>query len=84
MGSICHGSWFLVETGMVAGHALASWPSLQTGIHDAGGTRVDEEVHIEKGAGTSRRPDDMPTFYLSRDHSGRCESKHTTKVRRAG
>ncbi len=62
VGAICHGPWSLVETGIVAGRTLTSWPSLATDIRNAGGTRVDEEVHVEKGLVTSRKPDDLPAF----------------------
>lgn len=62
VGAICHGPWSLVETGIVAGRTLSSWPSLQTDIRNAGGTWVDEEVHREKGLVTSRKPDDLPAF----------------------
>ena len=62
VGAICHGPWSLVETGIVRGRTLASWPSLQTDIRNAGGTWVDEQVHIEGGLVTSRKPDDLPAF----------------------
>jgi protease I len=62
VGAICHGPWSLVETGVVAGRTVTSWPSLRTDIRNAGGTWVDEEVHIEPGLITSRKPDDLPAF----------------------
>jgi len=62
VGAICHGPWSLVETGIVAGRTVTSWPSLRTDIRNAGGTWVDEEVHREKGLVTSRKPDDLPAF----------------------
>lgn len=62
VGAICHGPWSLVETGIVAGRTLTSWPSLATDIRNAGGTRVDEEVHVEQGLVTSRQPADLPAF----------------------
>ena len=62
IGAICHGPWSLVETGMVRGRTLASWPSLQTDIRNAGGTWVDEQVPLEGGLVTSRKPDDLPAF----------------------
>lgn len=36
--------------------------SLKTDIRNAGGTRVDEEVHTENGVVPSRKPDDLPAF----------------------
>jgi protease I len=65
VGAICHGPWSLVETGIVAGRRVASWPSLQTDIRNAGGTWLDVEVHIENGLVTSRKPDDLPAFCRS-------------------
>jgi protease I len=62
VGAICHGPWTLVEAGVVEGRTLTSWPSLQTDIRNAGGEWVDEEVHVDKGLVTSRKPDDLPAF----------------------
>jgi protease I len=60
--AICHGPWMLVEADVVRGRTLTSWPSLQTDIRNAGGTWVDEEVHVDRGLVTSRKPDDLPAF----------------------
>ena len=49
VAAICHGPWTLVEAGVVRGRTLTSWPSLQTDIRNAGGTWVDEEVHVDQG-----------------------------------
>jgi protease I len=62
VAAICHGPWTLVEAGVVRGRTLTSWPSLQTDIRNAGGTWVDEEVHVDQGLVTSRKPDDIPAF----------------------
>ena len=62
IAAICHAPWVLVEAGIVKGHTITSWPSLQTDIRNAGGTWVDEEVHVEHGLVTSRKPDDIPAF----------------------
>jgi protease I len=62
VGAICHGPWSLVETGMVKGRKVTSWPSLKTDIRNAGGTWVDEELVIDRGLFTSRKPDDLPAF----------------------
>jgi protease I len=59
---ICHGPWTLVEAGVVRDRRLTSWPSLQTDIRNAGGTWVDEEVVVDRGLVSSRRPDDLPAF----------------------
>jgi protease I len=62
VGAICHGPWTLVEAGVVRGRTLTSFPSIQTDIRNAGGNWVDEEVHVDQGLVTSRKPDDIPAF----------------------
>ena len=62
VGAICHGPWSLVEAGVVRGRTLTSFWSIQTDIRNAGGNWVDEEVHVDQGLVTSRRPDDLPAF----------------------
>jgi protease I len=62
VAAICHGPWTLVEAGVVRNRTLTSWPSIQTDIRNAGGTWVDEEVHVDQGLVTSRKPDDIPAF----------------------
>ncbi len=62
VGVICHGPWTLVEADLVRGRKLTSWPSLQTDIRNAGGEWVDEEVVVDKGLVSSRKPDDLPAF----------------------
>ena len=62
VAAICHGPWLLVEADLVRGRMLTSWPSLQTDIRNAGGDWVDEEVHVDSGLVTSRKPDDLPAF----------------------
>jgi len=57
-----HGPWTLVEAGVVKGLTLTSYPSLQTDIRNAGGDWVDEEVHVDSGLVTSRKPDDLDAF----------------------
>ena len=59
---ICHGPWMLVEADVVRGRKLTSWPSLKTDIRNAGGNWVDEEVVVDQGLVTSRKPDDLPAF----------------------
>jgi protease I len=62
VAAICHGPWTLVEAGVVEGRTLTSWPSLQTDIRNAGGHWVDEEVQVDGGLVTSRKPDDLDAF----------------------
>jgi protease I len=59
---ICHGPWTLVEGDLVRGRTLTSWPSVKTDIRNAGGKWVDEEVVVDGGLVSSRKPDDLPAF----------------------
>ena len=62
VGVICHGPWTLVEADVVRERTITSWPSLRTDIRNAGGNWVDEEVVVDEGLVSSRRPDDLPAF----------------------
>jgi len=62
VGVICHGPWMLVEAGVVRDRKVTSWPGIQTDIRNAGGNWVDEEVVVDQGLVTSRKPDDLPAF----------------------
>ena len=62
VGVICHGPWTLIDAGMVEGRTLTSWPSLQTDLRNAGAEWVDEEVHVDQGLVSSRKPDDLEAF----------------------
>ncbi len=62
VGVICHGPWTLVEADLVRGRRITSWPSLQTDIRNAGGDWVDEEVVVDQGLVSSRKPEDLPAF----------------------
>lgn len=62
VAAICHGPWSLVETGIVSGRTVTSYPSLSTDIRNAGGNWVDQPVQVDNGLVTSRRPSDLPAF----------------------
>jgi len=62
VGVICHGPWTLVEADLVRDRTLTSWPSLRSDIRNAGGNWVDEEVVVDHGLVSSRKPDDLPAF----------------------
>jgi protease I len=75
VGVICHGPWMLVEAGVVRGRKVTSWPTLQTDIRNAGGEWVDEEVVVDRGLVTSRKPDDLPAF-TKKIVEEFCEGRH--------
>jgi protease I len=62
IAAICHGPQLLIETGAVRGRKLTSWPSLKTDLTNAGAQWVDEQVVVDNGLVTSRKPDDIPAF----------------------
>lgn len=59
---ICHGAWTLVEADVVRGVTMTSYPSLTTDLRNAGATWVDQEVVVDRGIVSSRRPADLPAF----------------------
>lgn len=62
LAAICHGPQMLIETGMLKGRKLTSYPSLQTDLVNAGAEWVDEEVVVDNGLVTSRTPADLDAF----------------------
>ncbi len=62
VAAICHGPWMLVEADVLRGRRVTSWPSLRTDLRNAGAEWVDEEVVVDQGLVTSRKPDDLPAF----------------------
>jgi protease I len=62
VGVICHGPWTLIDAGVVESRTLTSWPSLETDLRNAGANWVDEEVHVDQGLVSSRKPDDLEAF----------------------
>jgi protease I len=62
IGAICHGPWVLIDAGVVDGRRMTSWESIRTDLRNAGAEVVDEEVVVDHGLVTSRKPDDVPAF----------------------
>jgi len=62
IGAICHGPWTLIEAGAVKGRHMTSYPSIKTDLINAGANWVDEEVVVDNGIVTSRKPADIPAF----------------------
>ena len=59
---ICHGAWTLVEADIVEGVTMTSYPSLRTDLENAGANWVDQQVVVDRGIVSSRKPDDLPAF----------------------
>ena len=63
IAAICHGPWTLINAGGVRGRKLTSWPSLQVDLENAGAHWVDQQVVVDQGLITSRKPGDLPAFH---------------------
>lgn len=62
VAAICHGPWTVIETGNAEGRRIASWPSLQTDLLNAGAEWVDRASVTDGNLTTSRNPGDIPQF----------------------
>ena len=62
VAAICHGPWTLIDAGVVRGRRLTSYHSIQTDLKNADAQWMDEEVVVDNGLVTSRKPDDIPAF----------------------
>jgi protease I len=62
VAAICHGPQLLIDAGLVRGRRLTSYHSIRTDLENAGAHWVDQEVVLDNGLITSRRPADLPAF----------------------
>ena len=62
VAAICHGPQLLIETGMISGREMTSFPSIKTDLINAGATWQDKEVVTDNGLITSRSPKDLEAF----------------------
>lgn len=62
VAAICHGAQTLIETGMLQGKTMTSYPSLKTDLRNAGVNWVDKEVVHYGQFITSRSPADLSAF----------------------
>jgi protease I len=83
VAAICHGPWTLVEADVLKDRTVTSWPSLRTDILNAGGKWVDEEVVVDAGLVTSRKPDDLNAF-CAKAIEEFVEGRHKERAKSAG
>src|SRR5688572_14270053 len=62
LAAICHGPQTLIETGMLDGRTMTSYPAIKTDLVNAGVNWIDEEVVVDNGLVTSRSPKDLEAF----------------------
>ena len=59
---ICHAGWVPISAGIVEGHEVTSFPSIQDDLRNAGAAWSDREVVRDGNLVSSRRPADLPAF----------------------
>ncbi len=59
---ICHGPQTMIETGLLSGRKMTSYPAIKTDLVNAGVNWVDEEVVVDNGLVSSRSPEDLDAF----------------------
>ena len=62
IAAICHGPQTLISAGLVEGRRMTSYSAIKTDLINAGADWVDEEVVVDDGWVTSRKPSDIPAF----------------------
>lgn len=62
IAAICHAPQLLIETGMLHGRNLTSFPSIKTDLVNAGAIWDDKAVVVDNGLVTSRSPADLVAF----------------------
>ena len=79
----CHAPWVLIDASVVRGRKLTSWEHIQTDVKNAGGNWVNQEVVVDNGLVTSRKPGDIPAFNQKMIEEF-CEGKHARQTQFAG
>ena len=75
VAAICHGPQVLISADLVRGRKMTSWPAIEADMRNAGANWVNEEVVVDNGLVTSRKPDDIPAFNQKMIEDF-CEGKH--------
>jgi protease I len=75
VAAICHGPQVLISADLVRGRTMTSWPAIKVDMRNAGARWVDEEVVVDNGLVSSRKPDDIPAFNKKMIEEF-CEGRH--------
>lgn len=73
VAAICHGPQILIDSGVIEGRTLTSYPSIKNDLKNAGARWTDQEVVVDQGLVTSRTPKDIPAFtrkFIEEIHEG--------------
>lgn len=62
VAAICHGPWTLIDAGVIRDRTVTSYPSIRADLVNADAHWIDEEVVVDNGLVTSRKPADIPAF----------------------
>ncbi len=79
VAAICHAAWTLISADVVNGRKMTSFSSIKDDVINAGANWVDEEVVVDQGFVTSRKPDDLPAFnskLIEEIKEGKHEAQH--------
>ncbi len=62
IAAICHAGSLLIESNVVRGRRVTSWPSIRTDLINAGARWEDRRVVEDGRLVTSRKPEDLDAF----------------------
>ncbi|MDD7886590.1 type 1 glutamine amidotransferase domain-containing protein [Flavivirga sp. 57AJ16] len=62
VAAICHAPWLLISAGVIQNRTVTSYKSIKDDVVNAGAHWIDEEVVVDSGLVTSRKPNDLPAF----------------------
>jgi protease I len=82
VAAICHGPQVLISADLVRGRTMTSWPAIKADMRNAGAQWVDEEVVVDNGLVSSRKPDDIPAFNKKMIEEF-CEGRHQVMAQTA-
>lgn len=77
VAAICHGPQTLIETGMLDGRLMTSYPAIKTDLENAGVIWEDKEVVVDNALVTSRSPADLDAF-IKKMMEELAEGRHDT------